>query len=159
MGKNSLWMAEKQMTINGKYAEDCNYWKTGKASPDTWIEKSIELIKNFGGELLSSAFGQQLDKSAYMIQFKLEGQNYKIIWPVLESKNGDDYAARRQSATMLYHDIKAKLISSQILGTRSAFFQWVQLPDGRPAVQLSGNELIENIPTLLLDNRKGATNE
>jgi len=133
-----------------KFAEQCNYWKTSKSSPDSWIEKSIGLIEDFGGVVLSSGFGNTQEKAAYMIQFNLNGEQYRIIWPVLLSEGGENFAARRQAATMLYHDIKAKCVASQALGMRTAFFPWLALPDGRTAFQLNGTELIESVPQFLI---------
>ena len=135
-----------------QYAEECNYWKSGKSSPDSWLEKSVQLIESFGGQVIASAFGFSKGKSAYMIQFDLEGEAFKIIWPVMKSKNDDDMAARRQSATMLYHDIKASCIAAQILGTRTVFFSWLCLPDGRANFELSNQELLENAPKFLKGN-------
>ena len=139
------------------FAERCNYWKTSKSSPDSWVEKSVGLVEQFGGEVLSSGYGNEnvTGRSAYMIRFSVDGQSFRIIWPVLPSETGDTFAARRQAATMMYHDIKAKCVSSQVLGARVAFFSWVELPDGRPAFQLTGNELLEEAPRMLLTDKKG----
>lgn len=141
--------------MSKKYAEQCNYWKTGKSSPDMWMEKVIDLIENFGGVIVSSGFGNDQKKAAYMIQFNLDGEQYRIIWPVLASERGDSFSARRQAVTMLYHDVKAKCVSSQVLGFRTAFFSWLVLPDGRTAFQLNGSELIENTPQFLIGDIQG----
>ena len=137
---------------NQEYAERCNYWKTSKSSPDAWIEKTIGLIEQFGGEVLSSGFGNEhmTGRAAYMIRFSVAGETFRIIWPVMPSETGDTFSARRQAATMLHHDVKAKCVAAQVLGSRVAFFSWLELPNGQPVFQLSNNELLEETPRMLL---------
>lgn len=134
------------------YAEQCNYWKTSKTSPDSWIEKTIGLIERFGGEILASGFGNEhmSGRAAYMIRFSVDSETFRIVWPVLSSEANDTFSARRQAATMLYHDVKAKCVAAQVLGARVSFFAWVELPDGRPMFQLGNNELLEEVPKMLL---------
>ena len=136
------------------YAEDVNYWKTSRSSPDSWISKTKSLIIDFGGEIVSEAFGSSGDRSAFLLEWKHEGQCYKMVWPVLQSAEGNEEAARRQAATMLYHDTKAKLVSAKVLGVRIAFFQWLQIPDGRSAYQLADNELTKAMPALLTNQKE-----
>ncbi len=97
-----------------EFAEQCNYFKTSKSSPDVWFEKTEEIISEKGGEVLQSGFGNEpsISRAAYMLRFSMEGQIYKIVWPVLPSEFGETMPARRQAATMLFHDVKAKLIAS-----------------------------------------------
>jgi hypothetical protein len=135
-----------------QYAEQCNYWKTSKSSPDAWAEKTQALIVQFGGEVLASGFGNDHEKgrAAYMIRFVVDEETFRIIWPVLDSETGDTFAARRQAATMLYHDTKAKCVAAQVLGSRVAFFSWLELPDGRAMFQLGENELLQDTPRMLL---------
>ena len=134
------------------FAEQCNYWKTSSRSPDSWLEKTENIIQDKGGEVLQSGFGNDpaAGRAAYMLRFSIEGQVYKIIWPVLPSDGGSSMAAKRQAATMLFHDTKAKLIAAQVLGPRVAFFQWVELPNGQPACQLTNDQMIESIPAMFL---------
>jgi len=138
-------------------AEQCNYWKTSKTSPDTWLEKTVGLISKFGGTVLSSGFGNEhaTKRAAYMLRFCIDNETFRLIWPVLPSETGDTFAARRQAATMLYHDVKAKCVSAQALGTRVAFFSWLELPDGRAAFQLANTELPQGIPQMLLALPRG----
>ena len=133
-----------------EFAEDCNYWKTSRTSPDGWIEKTEQLIQDKGGEILQSGFGNDMGRAAYMLRFKIEGHIFKMVWPVLPSEKDESMAARRQAATMLFHDTKAKLISAQVLGSRVAFFQWVELPNGQPIYQLTNDQLLESVPAMLL---------
>lgn len=85
-----------------------------------------------------------------MLGFEIEDDRYKVIWPVLPSKSGNEQAARRQAATMLYHDIKAKCLTAKVMGARSAFFSYLMLPDGRVAAQLADPDLrAEAFPPLL----------
>lgn len=132
------------------YAEDVNYWKTSKTSPDTWLAKAKREIIRAGGEVLGEAFGsEQGGRSAFMLAFKFSGEEFKVIWPVLPSKSGDNRAARIQAATMLYHDVKARAVSAKVIGPRAAFFSYLMLSDGRTASQVATPELLERMPKLL----------
>lgn len=133
------------------YAEDCNYWKSSTTQPDTWIEKGLALIRKMGGVIGAWGFGAEpeTNRAAYMLEFRLQGETFKLVWPVLPSKQHDSVSARRQAATMIYHHIKARTIEAQVLGARVAFFQWVKLPDGRAMYQLTDNQIATNTPRLL----------
>lgn len=131
------------------YAEEVNYWQTSRSSADDWILKACKLIESFGGEIVTEAFGKQGIHSAYIIHFILSDTNYKIAWPVLESKMGNEKAARVQAATLIYHDIKAKCLTARVLGMRAAFFSYLMLPNGQPAYILHAEEIAESFPKLL----------
>jgi hypothetical protein len=135
------------------YGEDVgNYWKTSEKAPDTWLDEAQELIKNIGGEILSFGFGSEptTGKEAYMLTFHIEEHSYRIVWPVLPSKSTSKVAARRQAATFIYHDVKAKVSSAKVLGTRAAFFSYMMLPDGRTTTQATVEELTQGVPTIHL---------
>jgi hypothetical protein len=76
-----------------------------------------------------------------MIEFELQGERFRIAWPVLPSKKGDERAAKVQAATMLYHDVKGRSLSAQVLGARVAFFAFLLLPGNRTAAQAALPEL------------------
>ena len=84
-----------------------------------------------------------------MLTFEIKGEHFKIIWPVLPSRSKDEMAARRQAATLMFYDVKAKLMTAGVLGFRTAFFQYVLLPDGRTAGEVALPELAEAFPPLL----------
>jgi hypothetical protein len=132
-------------------AESLNYWKTSRTAPSTWIEKAKEEIDKIGGSVLAEAFGREesTGRAAYMLAFEIEGERFKVVWPVLPTRTGNEGAARRQAATMLFHDVKQRCISAQVLGARRAFFTYLQLPDGRVAGQLSAPQLLDAVPELL----------
>lgn len=135
------------------YAEDINYWKTGRTSPDGWIDKAKAQIEKLDGRILAEAFGSEptTGRSAYMLGFEVQGNRFKAIWPVLPTKSRkNEKAARIQAATMLYHDIKAKCIAATVKGARVAFFEYLMLPDGRIASEASEKELSDGIPSILL---------
>ena len=132
------------------YAEDIgHYWQTGSSSPDVWIEKAKSQIEEVGGFINSDAYGSMGVRAAFMIAFSIEGDKFKVVFPVLESKTGKTLAAKRQAATMLYHDIKAKCMVASVLGTKTAFFSYLVLPDGRTASEVATPELAQNFPLLL----------
>jgi hypothetical protein len=132
------------------YAEDIgHYWQTGASSPDVWIEKALKIIKEVGGEIIQEAFGSAMGRGAYMITFEIGKDRFKVMWPVLPSRTGRDAAARRQAATLLFYDIKAKAISASVLGTKAAFFSYFLLPDGRAASEAAVPELMGMYPHML----------
>ena len=137
------------------YGEDVNYWQTSNSSPDTWMEKTKKLITGLGGQVLMEGFGSEptTGRSAFMLAFEIEGDNFKVVWPVLPSKTKKELAARRQAATMLYHDTKARCLSAVVLGVQAAFFSYLLLPDGRTAVEASLPELAEGIPSMFAANQ------
>jgi hypothetical protein len=112
------------------YAEEVNYWKTSKASADTWLNKACREIEKAGGMVLGRATMVVRNEAMIVLQFVLSGDTYKISWPVLQSKTGNLQAAQRQAATMLYHDVKARCLSSRVLGARRAFASFLLLSQG-----------------------------
>ncbi len=136
------------------YGEDINYWQTGASSPDTWMERTKKQIIQLGGSNIHEAFGSDAEgRAAFMIAFEIKGDKFKIVWPVLPSRKENNNAAKKQAATMLYHEVKARCISATVLGHRTAFFSYMLLPDGRTASQLSGPDLIKHIPTILIKEK------
>ncbi len=132
------------------FAEDTNYWKTGQSSPDTWTDKAIAQIEHLGGEVLTYAFGHDhaRGRQGFMLEFAIDGEVFKIVWPVLPTRGKDNRSARRQSATLLYHDVKARCISAAILGKRAAFFSYLVLPDGRTAAEVATPALADAAPEM-----------
>lgn len=55
---------------------------------------------------------------------------------------------------MRFHDIKACVVSAQVLGARASFFSFLALPDGRTAAMLATPELAAQFPRLLSDGRR-----
>ena len=135
--------------MKAEFAEDIgHYWKTSKSSPDKWIDQAKSQIEQLGGEVLAEAFGSSGGKEAYMLAFEIEGSRFKVVWPVLPSKVGNHGAARRQAATMLFHDIKAKSISAAVKGADVSFLEYKLLPDGRVASEVAAPELANSFPLL-----------
>ena len=122
------------------FAEDVSYWRSGSSSPEKWIEDAAKLIQKRGGRVLLSASGldESTDRLAYCLRFQFKDDVFSVVWPVLNCKRGKpadtETVRRRQAATMLFHDVKAKLIAAEVLGARRAFFSHLVLPDGRTIV-------------------------
>jgi hypothetical protein len=138
------------VSYDGRYAEEVNYWKTSRASSDAWMDKTKRQIEKLDGNVLMEGFGSEpmTGRAAFVLAFEIGGDRFKIVWPVLPSKGDNEKAARIQAATMLYHDVKAKCISSAVLGPRASFFSFLMLPDGRTAAEASVPELAQTIPNL-----------
>lgn len=134
------------------FAENVNYWKTGKSSPDIWIDRAKAQIVKLGGIILVEGFGKEgvNGRAAYMLSFEIVDDCFKVIWPVLPSKSENERAARIQAATLLYHDVKAKCISAAVLGSRTAFLSYLILPNGRTAAEITVSELARMLPGFML---------
>lgn len=136
-------MAEDQRP----WAEDVgHYWRTSRSSPGTWLERAVALIEDAGGRVRRHMTAVEGARAAFVIEFELGADPFRIVWPVLASEGGDMQAARRQSATALYHAVKARVVEGKFLGARRAFFAFYALPDGRTAADLAGGELEQAIP-------------
>ena len=133
------------------YADKLPYWQTSKSGPDHWVSKAAQEIERAGGEVSMSGFGRHDGKSVYFLQFQIEGERYRVVWPVLSvsfdsrlrSKHAKMVAARRQAATAMYHDVKAACLRVRFLGAKAALFAHLELPDGRVAAQLADGELAD----------------
>jgi len=133
-----------------RYAENMPYWKSGKSQPESWILKAKEEIKAAGGIGIGDGFLDYAGQAAFMLTFRLGEDVFKVMWPVMESKTGNALAARRQAATMLYHDVKAKCVSARVLGVRKSFFSYLVLGDGRVVSDIGTSDLTTEINQYLL---------
>jgi len=132
------------------YAEDVgHYWQTSQSSPDTWIDRAKKVIENLGGAVLTEGFGSAAGRAAFILAFEIMGQKYRIVWPVLPTYRGSAASAKRQAATMLFHDVKAKAMSASVLGVEAAFFSYMMLPDGRVSSELTSPQLGDAFPKLI----------
>jgi len=138
------------------YAEDLNYWKTSQSSPDSWIDKTKKIIETLKGKVLAEGFGSNdQGKAAYMVGFEIEGEAFKVIWPVVKSSySGNERAERVQAATSLYHYVKGVCLYAVVVGFRAAFFSHLMLPDGKIASQIANEEITKLIPEMLLHNER-----
>lgn len=128
------------------YAESVNYFGTSTTAPDSWIERTVKIIQGMGGVVTGHAFGgdPSTGRAAFMIAFYHGQERFRIVWPVLPVRNSKhERAAKIQAATLLYHDVKGKLIKAKIFGMKSAFFEHWLLPDGRAVVNVAAPELYE----------------
>jgi hypothetical protein len=122
-------------TAKKVYAEEVNYWRTSSSSPDTWLDKTIKLIKSIGGEVDRHAIMNTKESSVIFISFSIEGDSYEITFPVLPCKKESDAtlkSAKVQASTALYHSVKAKIVYAKFLGVRAAFIDNLLLSDGKP---------------------------
>lgn len=112
------------------YAEDVNYWKSSTSHYDSWMDKTKRLIMSIGGLIGAEAFGANFGKSAFFLRFSIDRDSYQITWEVLPSKTRDDKAAKIQAATLMYHDVKHKVVMAKVKGVRRAFIEYLVLADG-----------------------------
>lgn len=132
------------------YADDMPYWQTSKASVDTWLEKVKEEIKRAGGVVQSTMYGDdELGRAAFMIRFRFDQDEFRMVWPVLKSRRGNLLAAKVQAVTMLYHTVKARAVEIRVRGARAAFYGDLLLTDGRTASEASEEVFLGSLPALL----------
>lgn len=151
------------MTI---YAEDVNYWQSSNTSPHTWmdrtkktIEKTAEKLK-VSFEVTGEVFGSFESKAAFVFMFRLGEDRFKIQWPVLKTKSGKNQrSAEIQAATALYRDVKQKCVTALVFGPRTAFFSYLQLPDGRTVAEASTPELMRAMLPLLVGTNESSVVE
>ena len=132
------------------FAEDMNYWKSGKSAPDKWLDSAEDIINKLGGEVHLRAIGRQDGRSVYCMNFSFGEDRFKAIWPVLPTKKNEKRAAERQASTMLFHDVKSRSLRSSIFGPRVAFFDFLLLENGKTTTQLTNQELLNYTPQSLL---------
>lgn len=136
--------------MNFPYADDISYWKSSQVSPDSNIDKVVSMIEGEGGKIISRAFGSQSGKEAYLLEFVLGEDSFRIIWPVLPTKKDKDKnAARIQATRLMYHDVKHKIIMMKIKGARTAFFEYLCLPDGQSVSDITTPELSMILPDVI----------
>ena len=139
------------------YGYRCYFWKTSQTGPDVWIEKAKKVIIKAGGTHIMETYGSdsQSGKAAFMLAFQIGQDRFKAVWPVLQIRNAkEEVAAKRQAATMLYHDIKNKCLKAEIFGARTAFFEYLMIPDGRNLSEVSDEELLDCMPSNQLEYKK-----
>ncbi len=124
------------------------YWKTGRSSPDEWLRKAIREIDKVGGKVNESGIIRQQDNEVVLVGFKLEGDQFRLVWPVLAHDPRENQAAVRQAATMLYHDVKSRCVAAMVKGARWAFHAEMVLPNGMQAGSLSDGELMKCLPEM-----------
>jgi len=138
--------------MNLPYAEDVNFWKSSKSNSDTWLDRTEDLITKYDGVILVRAKGMNNGESAFLVEFKHKKSIFKIVWPILPTKQNEIRAAERQAATLIYHDVKARILRSHIFGFENAFFDFMLLPNGKTVSQMSTVELQDIEPKLLMNN-------
>jgi hypothetical protein len=132
------------------FADDLPYWKTSTQAANHWIEKAGIEIERAGGEVIGDACGKLPGGgTALILQFRLGGDVFRILWPVVTPRSERDLpVARRQAATALFHDVKARCMSVRFLGARSAFCGFLLLPDGRTVGEIATRQPLE-LPEIL----------
>jgi hypothetical protein len=112
------------------YAEQLNYWKTSRSDPDTWLERAVQELARAKARIDGSGYLVTGGRAVYMVAFTLEGHTFRISWPVLPSREQNERAARVQATTMLYHDIKARILAMRVQGALAAFGGYLLIAGG-----------------------------
>lgn len=133
------------------YAEDVNYWRTGRTSPDGWIDKAIKMLIELDAKISVKGMVWQDGHAAAVMAWTLDGESYRIMWPVLVTRDGntDHVAARIQAATFLYRHVKARCMEAKIFGARTAFIGSLMVDRQRTVSQLANEDLRRVTPKLL----------
>lgn len=138
------------------YAEDINYFDTGRSSPDTWIDKAKKEIASIGGKILASGYGEQDGQATFALDFTIGADKFSIRWQTLPGrlKSTNELKRKRQAATLLYHDVKHKCVMAKIRGVRATFMEYLVLPGGQTMGEAvtnveQFNAILANTPILL----------
>lgn len=135
------------------HAEDVPYFQTGKSAVETWIERTKKEIASVGGKLQGEMFGYDhaTGQASFLLQFQIGDDVFKLIWPVLPCRKPvNERAAKIQAATALYHDVKAKVVAAKFKGTRTAFFEYLVLPNDQTTAQAATADFLDLVPRLML---------
>ncbi len=136
---------------NLPYADDVAYWKTGTSSPDTWIDKTIRVVKELGGVEISQFFGHGENAGGVRTAISHRRRIVSSCLASASNARADDFAsAQRQAATLLYHDCKAKAIAASVLGPRNAFIGSLITESGKTVSELATPLIANSIKPLLL---------
>lgn len=137
------------------YASDGDYWKTGsKRTATHWIELAKNQLIDHGATNVVTAQGEQDGQVAFMIEFTLMGERYRLVWPVLPlaismQTESNRKAAEVQAATSLYHEVKSCCVKSTRYGSHSGFFQFQLLPNGVTVQQMTATDLMHAVPRIM----------
>lgn len=132
------------------WADTIPYFKTGQSSPDTWIQKAKEELSKAGAKDVCEAMLSTPDRTTIGLAFRLNGETFRVVFPVLPRYyEGEDRAARIQAATLMYHDIKARCVSARVFGLRAAFIGNL-LVDGTTLGEMSSQAIAEHASALRL---------
>jgi len=128
------------MNINDlPMAESMPYWKTSKSGVESWLDKTEKMILDCDGVVHTRINGKFGEIEAIMIGFKIGEDDFKLIWPALQTKTDKDRpSAARQAATMVYHDTKARINKIKIFGPKIAFFDYLVLENGKSVSEMGG---------------------
>lgn len=131
------------------YAEEVNYFETSTVAPDTWIEKAKKEITGIGGKVLQSGYGEDSNgRAMFLLAFKIGDDTFNIRWAALpyrtatkveKMKAQKERACKIQAATLLYHDVKHKVVMAKIKGVRASFLEYLLLPNGKTAGEASAD--------------------
>lgn len=119
------------------------YWNTGRSDPDSWLDKAEKIINDLGGAVTARGSAEEEGVAMFMMKFRAsDGSVFIVRWPCLSIDNEKERpSARRQAATMLYHDVKNRALNARVFGLEFAFLQFKALPDGRTVGDLTTAEI------------------
>lgn len=134
-----------------RFAEEAPYWKTSRTAAEDWIERAKKVIVSAGGKVLADMVLSIEGKTTFVTKFAMaiDGQEreYRIDWPVLKSRGGDERAAKIQAATVMYHAVKSMLLLAVPYGPRASYLIWDLMPDKKTTViQLAAEDFRPLLP-------------
>jgi len=130
-------------------AQQANYWQSSRSS-EAAIESALNELRKIGGEIVSYAYGVMGGRAAHVVVYKIEGNLFRTMWPVLKTHKGEIVqAAKVQAAVALKHEIKARCVAYKWRGVMGSFGNDFILPSGRTISELTAPEIAENYPKML----------
>ena len=141
-------------------AQKFNYWDSSNSAPSEIINRACDMVGKFGGQvtrkgMLAEADAKGVLRGAAALSFVIDkdGQRneFRMLWPVLPyGEEKYRLRAERQAASMLFNDVKSRLVNIRIFGIRRAFFEYLVTPDGKYTMgQLADPQLEVYLPKLL----------
>jgi len=116
------------------YAEDLPYWQTGE-SGDKAIQEAKNALTRYGGRITGEGYGMREGEAAFFLQFEMQGETFRYVEPVMQSRTCNEKAAKVQAAASLKHAIKARVNEAVRHGARRAFMDSLLLPNGQMVYQ------------------------
>ena len=130
------------MRVKKTYAEDLPYWQTSRSS-DKALDEAKKNIAEAGGKITGEGFMMTDGVSAFMLQFEIDGDTFRYVEPVIESKNGNTKSAKIQAAASLKHTIKSRCVEARRKGAKKAFIGEMLLSTGQTINEMDTPELAE----------------
>lgn len=133
------------------FGEDIgHYWRTSKKDAGYWLNSVRDMIVSIPGcKVLKKVDYEENDQNFFLVEFTVGLDWFKIIYPVLPVRQlKDREAARVQAVTLMFHEVKSRMMLIKIFGIHYAFLNYLVADNGKTVSQMAVPELAK-LPILL----------